>query len=66
MLSLCTSVKEAMMSDILKAFALTCGVLLLASLAYVVIVFGLAYISGVNPDLMPNSPERIHLQMAAA
>ena len=45
------------MTDILKAFALTCGVLLLASLAYVLIVFGLAYVSAANPNLMWNSPD---------
>jgi hypothetical protein len=53
------------MTDILKAFALTCAVLLLASLIYVLIVFGLAYVADGNQNLMRNGPESIHLQTAA-
>ena len=50
------------MTDILKAIALTCGVLLLASIAYVLILLWLNYASGGNSELLQNNAERIQMQ----
>jgi hypothetical protein len=50
------------MTDILKAIALTCGVLLLASVAYLLLLFWLTYVSDGNLNPSQNSPERIQMQ----
>ena len=50
------------MTDIVKAIAMACGVLLLTSLAYVFMLLGLTYISDGNRDLLRNSTERIPMQ----
>jgi hypothetical protein len=43
------------MTDILKAIALTCAVLLLVSAMYLLVLLWLSHVAGANPGLLRNS-----------